>query len=117
MVLLDSIKRPCLVYFYTGEERNGGRTPAPDTRQGTADCFYIVYGEIDSRGLRLLARPHLFSLEPGSGPQEATVEPEPRVIVGFCGGDSFARGIGAGDAAEVAYFPDLLLPALTTRFG
>ena len=107
MVPFDNIERPCLVRFYTKEERDSGRIPPPYSRQGTADSFYITYGEIHPHVLRPLVRPYPASLKQGFDPQETAAKPKLKGMDIFCGGGNFARGIEEGGAVEIQWAVDI----------
>lgn len=98
-VSIEQIVRPCHVRFYTEDDVKNGCIPAPYSRDGNGDAFYITVREIvDFKGVRLerTEAPKEFKL--GYDP----LEPQPRLraLNIFSGGGNFDRGLEEGGAIQ-----------------
>ncbi|MCJ1398754.1 DNA methyltransferase Dim-2 [Xylographa trunciseda] len=107
-VYVKQILRPCLVRFYTKEDRANRTIPAPYCRGGTADAYYIILEqsapEID---LRPVTIPYHGPLKQGFDPHETPVMPKLKGLALFCGSGNFSRGVEEGGAVEERWAVEL----------
>ena len=102
-----AVIRECQIRFYTKEEREQGRVPAPYNRQGTGDCYFITAEDLDEDkpGLRNSTAPHPFLIKEGWNPRSPAQVPMKGLDI-FCGGGNFARGLEEGGAVEFQWAAD-----------
>ncbi|MCJ1384472.1 DNA methyltransferase Dim-2 [Xylographa soralifera] len=105
---VDKIVRPCLVRFYTLEDRANRTIPAPYCRRGTADAYYIILeqsvAEVD---LRPVITPYHGPLKQGFDPHERLPMPKLKGLGLFCGSGNFHRGIEECGAVEERWAVDI----------
>ena len=106
-VPIADVHRSCHVRFYTKEEKDRGDIPAPYSRRGTADCFFIT-SHISSDEDKLpksLNKPWPV-MNQGWDPLAATCQPKLRGLDIFCGGGNLGRGLEEGGAVKFHWAVD-----------
>ena len=107
-VSVDEIVRPCLVRFYTLENRANRTIPAPYCRQGTADAYYIIFEQCGAEAdLRPVTTPYRGPMKQGFDPHEKLLMPKLKGLSLFCGSGNFGRGIEEGGAVEEHWAVDI----------
>jgi len=104
------INRTCHIRFY-GEHQ---KIPSPYDRQGTGDCYYIIFKEsLKGAGLEPLTAPPALMRQ---GWDPLTVIPKAPMLGLdiFCGGGNFGRGLEEGDAVEFDWAVDWYNEAIHT---
>lgn len=111
---VSSIVRRCHVRLYTIRDRQEGQIPAPYSRNGAADCYYIISGENDSGGLEPIVHSHTV-INQGFDPAAPAATQEPmRGLDIFCGGGNFGRGLEEGGAVRMDWAVDYFNEAIHT---
>ncbi|MCJ1391954.1 DNA methyltransferase Dim-2 [Xylographa bjoerkii] len=114
-VLVEKIVRPCLVRFYTVEDRANRKIPAPYCRQGTADAYYITFVQFTTGvELKPMTIPYIGSMKQGFDPWEKPLLPKLKGLSLFCGSGNFSRGIEEGGAVEECWAVDINEHAIHT---
>ena len=112
---VTDIHRPCHIRFYSKEEKDQGRIPAPYCRQGTADCFFITHQlSSDQEHPEPLTRPWPLQFNEGWDPLRAECQPKLRGLDIFCGGGNLGRGLEEGGAVEFEHAVDNSKEAIHT---
>ena len=113
-VPVADVHRSCHIRFYTKEEKDRGNIPAPYSRKGTADCFFIT-SHISSNDK--LPKPLIQPWPPmnqGWDPSAATCRPKLKGLDIFCGGGNLGRGLEEGGAVEFKWAVDYFKEAIHT---
>lgn len=109
------VHRPCHIRFYTKEDKEEGRIPAPYCRQGAADCFYITHQKsVDGASLIPLMQPWPSSFNQGWDPSVTGFQPKLQGLDIFCGGGNLGRGLEEGGAVEFKWAVDYFKEAIHT---
>ncbi|KAI9723628.1 MAG: hypothetical protein M1812_000928 [Candelaria pacifica] len=109
--------RRCYVRFYTPADLQQRRIPAPYSRDGTADAYYIVYRQAGASGTRRLepiVDSTRMSLKQGFDPLSAPTRPPLRGMDLYCGGGNFGRGLEEGGAVQNCWAVDWAKHAIHT---
>lgn len=115
-VATADVFRRCHIRFYTCEDKANRRIPAPYSRQGTADCYYIT--DQDSGGpqkiLRPMTRPWPPAFHQGWDPLVSSAFPKMKGLDIFCGGGNLGRGLEEGGAVDFRWAVDYFKEAIHT---
>lgn len=114
---ISNINGTCMVRFYTSEDAVYNNIPAPYSRGGTANAFYITSKLVDKIGGPLLEpiRDDIpRSLTQGFDPIEAPRKSKLRGLDLYCGGGNFGRGLEEGGAVHNEWAVDLNSRAIHT---
>ncbi|KAL8840214.1 MAG: hypothetical protein Q9170_001421 [Blastenia crenularia] len=103
-----SIARRCSVRFYTPDDQELGRIPAPYNRKGAGDCYYILWKQDDAKDLNDI------QMNQGFDPENATTGEPMRGLDIFCGGGSLGRGLEEGGAVRMDWAVDYFNEAMHT---
>ncbi|KAI4097082.1 MAG: hypothetical protein LQ344_000491 [Seirophora lacunosa] len=107
------IVRRCHVRFYTLEDHQASRIPAPYNRKGTGDCYYILSKQHDLGHLEAISRPWP-AMNQGFDPNAVATLTPMRGLDLFCGGGSFGRGLEEGGAVKMEWAVDYSNEAIHT---
>ncbi|KAI9751103.1 MAG: Vacuolar protein sorting-associated protein 17 [Chaenotheca gracillima] len=107
------IDRRCHVRFFTQQEKDAGTVPAPYSRNGTGDVFFITSQEVEN-GLEPLSQPFPPSLREAFDPKEAPSKAALNGLDLFCGGGSFGRGLEEGGVVHNKWAVDYYREAIHT---
>ena len=110
---IAAIIRPCHVRFFTPDDEQHARIPAPFSRGGTGDAFFITHREVTPGGQELQPYPFKASMSQSSVPSPAYLK-RLRALDLFCGGGNFGRGIEEGGVATVNWAVDHSAVAMHT---
>lgn len=109
------IERTCLVRFYNESDITESKIPAPYSRDGTGNAFYISTRQIEVQGVRTL-QPITHNLPrtllQGFDPLDRSTRL--RGLDLYCGGGNFGRGIEEGGAVHNDWAVDIAKPAIHT---
>ena len=110
------VHRRCHIRFYTKDENDQGKIPAPYCRKGTADCFYITHQVPLDQGKELepLTKPWPLQFNQGWDPSAVTSKTKLRGLDIFCGGGSLGRGLEEGGAVKFEWAVDYFKEAIHT---
>ncbi len=109
--------RRCHIRFYALTDLQECKIPAPYSRDGTADAYYIIYRQVGSgtmRRLEPIAESSMISLKQGFDPLSAPSRPPLRGMDLYCGGGNFGRGLEEGGAVQNRWAVDWAKSALHT---
>ena len=119
-VELRKIERTCLVRFYSEAEVIGQTVPAPYSRCGTGNAFYITSRLIENDGNKQLI-PIQDKIPPslvqGFDPSKAPSRRKLRGLDLYCGGGNFGRGLEEGGAVHYEWAVDMDKIAIHTYFA
>ena len=108
------LERNCHVRFYTLEQRNGRKIPAPYNRNGIGDHFFITtYLRADGTVSQLPSQ-WPTDLQPGWDPSQQSLKAPLKALDIFCGGGNFGRGLEEGGAIECQWAVDYCSQAIHT---
>ncbi|KAF2237298.1 S-adenosyl-L-methionine-dependent methyltransferase [Viridothelium virens] len=109
--------KKCHIRIYTRKQREFGQIPAPYSRDGTADCWYIsakiLGSEGDSEIIEYLQAGSRLPFDESFDP----LRPKAKPLLGldlFCGAGSFGRGLEESGAVEMKYAIDFNKQAMHT---
>lgn len=113
---ISAIVRRCHVRCYTPSEREQGLIPAPYNRNGTGDCYYVLYEESVSGQLETLDQPWPL-MKQGFDPLAAPARKPWRGLDIFCGGGSLGRGLEESQAVKNEWAVDYFSEAIHTYYA
>ncbi|KAI9676950.1 MAG: DNA methyltransferase Dim-2 [Caeruleum heppii] len=109
----SDITRKCHVRFYTTRQLYNRQIPAPYSRDGTGDAFYITCKKRED-GLEEIDVNQSCSLIEGFDPNAPPPRPTLKGLDLFCGGGNFGRGLEEGGAVEHHWAVDFDRDAIHT---
>ena len=113
-ISIADVSRPCHIRFYTKEDRNLGKIPAPYCRKGTADCFFITHQiSFYDNVLKPLTEPWPL-INQGWDPAAPTCQAKLKGLDIFCGGGNLGRGLEEGGAIKFHWAVDYFKEAIHT---
>ncbi|TVY57932.1 DNA (cytosine-5)-methyltransferase 1 [Lachnellula cervina] len=118
-VLARKVKQKCLVRFYSEEDIKGNNIPAPYSRDGTGNAFYITCQCVET-GTGYLLKPIMpntpKSLIQGFDPS-APLKAPLRGMDLYCGGGNLGRGLEEGGAIHNEWAVDIVDAAIHTYYA
>ena len=110
---LNNVERRCHIRYYSIADREQKLIPAPYSRAGRSDAWFISSEEVrGSQSLLPLRKSHLGVLNEGFDPLEPPKHSQMSGMGIFCGGGSFDRGIEEGGAVKMKWAVDYELHAI-----
>lgn len=106
-----ALSRPCHVRFYTTEQKKNRRIPAPYSRGGTGDFFFVSHW--DDGALQAVQKVYPTWLNQGFDPSISSCSAMKGLDI-FCGGGSLGRGLEEGGAVEMKWAVDYCCEAIHT---
>ncbi|KAI9764512.1 MAG: DNA methyltransferase Dim-2 [Candelina submexicana] len=113
----DDNCRRCYIRFYTPGDLQQRKIPAPYSRDGTADAYYIIYRQAGSSAdeqLEPITESTLMTLKQGFDPLSAPTRSPLRGMDLYCGGGNFGRGLEEGGAVQNLWAVDWAKHAMHT---
>ncbi|KAK2768680.1 DNA methyltransferase Dim-2 [Arachnomyces sp. PD_36] len=111
---VDQIDRRCHVRVYTQEDLEAGLIPAPYSRDGNGDAFYIIVQEGEEKQLEPITQRSI-SFKQGFDPEHKEFQ-RLRALNIFSGGGTFDRGLEEGSAIQNEWAVEWgTMPMLTYR--
>ncbi|KAI4122829.1 MAG: hypothetical protein LQ341_007263 [Variospora aurantia] len=92
--------------------RREGQTPAPYSRNGAGDCYYLILGENDSGELEAISHSHAVINQGFDPTAPAAVQQPMRGLDLFCGGGNLGRGSEEGGAVKMEWAVDYFNEAI-----
>ncbi|TVY92077.1 DNA (cytosine-5)-methyltransferase [Lachnellula willkommii] len=118
-VLARKVKQKCLVRFYSEDDIKSNNIPAPYSRDGTGNAFYITCQCVES-GIGYLLKPIMpnapKSLIQGFDPS-APLKKQLRGMDLYCGGGNLGRGLEEGGAIHNEWAVDIVDAAIHTYYS
>lgn len=109
---VSAVVRRCHVRLYTLQVRREGQTPAPYSRNGAGDCYYLILGENDSGELEAISHSHAVINQGFDPTAPAAVQQPMRGLDLFCGGGNLGRGSEEGGAVKMEWAVDYFNEAI-----
>jgi DNA (cytosine-5)-methyltransferase 1 len=118
-VSVNKLERTCLVRFYRESDAEDRRIPAPYSRDGTGNAFYITSRLSEENGTsKLIPIEEDLPQTLIQGFDPTSIPPESRKVLRgmdlYCGGGNFGRGIEEGGAVHNEWAVDLNKNAIHT---
>ncbi|TVY24674.1 DNA (cytosine-5)-methyltransferase [Lachnellula hyalina] len=119
-VLASKVKQTCLVRFYSEDDIKSNNIPAPYSRDGTGNAFYITCRYVES-GTGYLLKPIVpntpKSLIQGFDPSAPPRKTQLRGMDLYCGGGNLGRGLEEGGAVHNEWAVDNMPAAIHTYYA